>query len=281
MFRACVPYACVFLCVPVSTCVKPHFTCVPVPITMPLHVWACGGMGVWNAAECVECVSSMCACALYCMASVWAVRITQRVHHIENQHTVGSQAHTNGFHHGAFSLSHSICLPFWGKGHTLSRITFDSTSVFFLISTCVFFPSVAGAFFFSFYPVLPQHFTLHQSSEAVFFCSTESHHCIGVATNHLAQKLRSFRCKALWKIVNLTRKLSNNPLPFTFCVNHFFDVLTASHFLSFSCLCPYFTYPCLPLPSAIVFLPSNFPFLPLICPAVILLTYHTRLLYLL
>lgn len=68
---------------------------VSMPVTMPSRMWACWGTGVWNAAECVDyvCFSRVCLCiVLYgCM---WAAGITQRVHHIENQHTVGSQAHT-------------------------------------------------------------------------------------------------------------------------------------------------------------------------------------------
>lgn len=92
----------------------------------------------------------------------------------------------NGFHHEAFSLSHSICLSFWGKGHTLSRICLSiliRLLPFFLISTCVFFffSSVASGFFAftQYHPCI----SLRWSSQAIF-CRTESHHWVDVTKNH-------------------------------------------------------------------------------------------------
>lgn len=97
MVRACLPYAC--FC---AFCVCP-FMCVYYTHNVRImHVYPCGGMCVWNAAECVEYVHVCLCTVLY--GRVWAVRITQRLHHIENQHIAGSQAHTNRLHHRAFSF---------------------------------------------------------------------------------------------------------------------------------------------------------------------------------
>lgn len=79
-----------------------------------IEAFACVGMWGYGCVKC--CVESVrLSCVRLCLVlngRVWAVRITQRAHRTENQHIVGSQAHTNGFHHGAVSLSHSVSLSF-------------------------------------------------------------------------------------------------------------------------------------------------------------------------
>lgn len=144
MFRARAPYACVF---PVRRCVcfshNDGITCVGVR-----------GRGAWNAAQCVESAPKMprheCLCAaLHCHA--WAVGIAQRVHHIEGQHIVGSQTHTN---HGVFFPSHSASLFLKKRSYTVKdrSFCFDSALIFFLTSPRgVFALSVANAFT-QFYP---------------------------------------------------------------------------------------------------------------------------------
>ncbi len=75
MFRACLLHACVFLCINVCVCiyvcpcVKLHFTCVSMPIMMPLHVrvWVCEMLQDTYQCVCV-CVFLLCV-HVYC--AVW------------------------------------------------------------------------------------------------------------------------------------------------------------------------------------------------------------------
>ena len=143
----------------------------------------------------------MCACVLYYMAVCGQSGLHKECTILRINILLAARLTRNGFHHEAFSLSHSICLSFWGKGHTLSRIclsTLIRLLPFFLISTCVFFfffffSSVASGFFAftQYHPCI----SLHWSSQAIF-CRTESHHWVDVTKNqnifHVAQTPRSF-----------------------------------------------------------------------------------------
>lgn len=118
---------------------------------------------------------------------VWAVGITQRVHHIENQHTVGSQAHTKRVSsRSLLPLSPYLSLFLRKRSYTEQDLSlyFDSASAFFPhFNLCFFFffSSVASGFFAftQYHPCI----SLRWSSQAIF-CRTESHHWVDVTKNH-------------------------------------------------------------------------------------------------
>lgn len=113
-----------------------------------LCLWARGGMGVRKAAECVEHLRffDVCLCTVL-YGCVWAVRIKQRAHHIENRHIVGWQAHTKGFSsRSLLLLSLYLSLVLSKRSHWAGSVYFDLA--FFHISTCVFFPPLSLEFCF-------------------------------------------------------------------------------------------------------------------------------------
>lgn len=103
---------------------------------------------------------------------VWAVRITQRLHHIENQHIVGSHTHTNRFHRGAFYLFLSLSLFLRKRSHIEQDLSFclifsSSFQLVFFLSLCCW----CCLFFFSytqFYSCISPRNDLHR---LLFSCS--------------------------------------------------------------------------------------------------------------
>lgn len=98
---------------------------------------------------------------------VWAGWIAQRVHHIENHHIVGSQAHTNGFYHRALSLSLYLSL-FEGKVTQGWIYLSLLLNLFPHFNLCFFFFSSSLLLVFFFYPVLPLDVILQQSTQVIF-----------------------------------------------------------------------------------------------------------------
>lgn len=171
MFRACVPYV---------LCVKPYLICVSMPNTVPC-VGVRGRMGVWDAAECVECVcfyqDAQERVLVYCVIwlCVGSLDCTKSAPYWEPPYCWQPCSHEWGFFIIIFlSQSHLFLSIYLFEGKVTQRA--GSVSLFWLcfnlfshFNLCFFFPLLLV--FFS-HSILPLH-VLQWSSQAIFAGSNQ------------------------------------------------------------------------------------------------------------